>query len=1181
MATTCPACSAQIEPTDRFCWSCGTAVASRCTSCESPLRGGADFCASCGTPVRTTTRPVEHRLVTALYVDLVGSTALGEQLDPEHLAAVIGALHEAVRTEVTERQGSVGAFIGDGVLGVFGLPAAHEDDPERAIRAAQAILRRFAEVDAILGRRFDVTLEARIGINTGDLLAPTSDDPDLGTIAGDVLNVAARLQEIAGPGNIVVSERTARSAHSFRFDDLGVIDVRGRARPVHAFRVSGKAEDRRFALVGPFLGREEAIGALRATFTKLVAEGKPAHVAVIGDPGVGKSRLVREFVDWAGGVDASLTTVTGRCLPYGEDVVYRPLTEILTEITGITADSDPAAARARLEAILTAPPAEGDEEDAIAVLLRMAGVGREGDAAATTPRRTRELLRTAWSALASAVANDGPVVIVIEDVHWAGEALLDLLDHLVRRVEGPMLLITPARPEVFDRHPEWAGDGSRTRVVPVPPLQQDDARRLAGRLLADARLPVREAEAVAGRADGNPFFMEELVRQLALQGTDTGHDHTAELPATIHGVISARIDLLRPRDRRVLQAASIMGRIFWPSAVAHLTGLSDEEVSEALAHLETMQMVRANLRASKSGEADFLFQHSLIGETAYGRLSRTDLARLHGALAEWLERGGAADRPEIAERLAFHTARAHAAAEATEGFDSAEVGRLRALAVDRLLSAAARSRERAAFGRSLELARHALEIAGGPAEAWRAHEQIGLTHLADSEGDAAWEAFTTALDTHRRLDQPDPAVVARLAATAVESPLRWTGTVRQKPALADVQRVVGIGLEHAGTEDSETLALLLVGIAFMPLASLGDAEDTEISFDEARSAAVRARDIARRLGLPHAESAALDALMNLALATGRIQQAAAFVNERLEIVDRIADPREVGDTYAMAASLSFDLGDYEEARERADKGLARTTDDSPTVALRTLSWAAQARVQTGEWDGVAAAAKKAHELLDLERRTLPPLLVSRLFAAAAMTAEFQGKRKEADRLLRMLREGWVSSDLAQFDPHPHARWCKYVGPILIRRGEYDEVERMLQVAGPSGLRREGERLAVLCDLVAATGAWDRVDAVVAEARASGNAYGLLPLAAFAERLEGLASLATGDERGGKALLVSARDRFLAMGDRWEAARTALDLAEAQGGSDELWVGELMRRIGAVDEIARAERWLRVPEVSGT
>ena len=809
----CPACGAEVAPGDKFCRSCGLALAAGCRVCGAPLLPGAEFCPECGTPVHgLTIRPIEHRLVTALYVDLVGSTALAERLDPENLAAVVGALHTAVRLEVERREGSVGAFMGDGVLGVFGLPSAHEDDPERALRAAQAILRRFEAVNRDIGSRLDVVIAARIGVNTGDLLAPTAGGFDLGTLAGDVLNVAARLQEVASPNQVVVSERTARSTPSFRFDDLGVVDVRGRARPLHVFRLVGVGERRSLIVRGPFLGREDAFGSLRTTFNAVLAEGKPAHVVVVGDPGVGKSRLVREFVDWASGVDPSLTTLTGRCLPYGEDVVYRPLAEILTELTGITATTDPAVARTRLEQVL--PPGATDDEATTDALLAMIGLGTSP---APSPRRTRELLREAWRNLLSRLTDDGPVVVVIEDVHWAGDALFDVLDHAVRRVEGPLLLLTPARPEVFDRRPAWRTEGTRTRTVIVSPLDPDQARRLAGRLLADARLSIDESAAIAGRADGNPFFMEELVRQLALRRTDSGHDDQSELPATIQGVISARIDLLRPRERRVLQAASIMGRIFWPSAVADLTGLGDDEVETALSRLESLHMVRRNLRSSLQGETEYLFQHSLISETAYGRLARSDLARMHGALAEWLERRDSTERREGAERLAFHTAKAHAAAEAIEGFADDEVARMRRLAVDRLLVAAMRARERAAFGRAIEIAREALAIAAGPAEAWRAHEQLGLTHMAEYDGDAAWTELTTAVDQHLKSGAVDDAVVARLAAAAVASPLRWTGTMRQLPEFGDLMRVLRLGLDHAGTADSEALASLLTAIALPPV----------------------------------------------------------------------------------------------------------------------------------------------------------------------------------------------------------------------------------------------------------------------------------------------------------------------------------------------------------------------------
>ncbi|MBI5157597.1 MAG: AAA family ATPase [Acidimicrobiia bacterium] len=1166
----CPVCGAEVAPTDKFCRSCGAPLAAGCRACGAALQPGTGFCGECGTPVGgAAARPIEHRLVTALYVDLVGSTALAERLDPENLAAVIGALHSAVRLEVERREGSVGAFIGDGVLGVFGLPSAHEDDPERALRAAQAILRRFEVVNRDIGSRLDVTIAARIGVNTGDLLAPTAGGLDLGTLAGDVLNVAARLQEVASPNQVVVSERTARSAPSFRFDDLGVVDVRGRARPLHVFRLAGVGERRSLIVRGPFLGREDAFGSLRSAFHKVVAEGRPAHIVVVGDPGVGKSRLVREFVDWASGVDASLTVLTGRCLPYGEDVVYRPLAEILTELTGITPTTDATTARTRMEQVL--PPGSGDDHTAtIDALLGMIGLGV---GPTPTPRRTRELLREAWRMLLSRLTDDGPVLVVVEDVHWAGDALFDVIDHAVRRVEGPLLLMTPARPEVFDRRPAWRAEGSRTRAVVVTPLDPDQAKRLAGRLLADARLPIEESAAVAGRADGNPFFMEELVRQLSLRRTDSGHDDHPELPATIQGVISARIDLLRPRERRVLQAASIMGRIFWPSAVAELTGLGDDEIETALGRLESLHMVRRNLRSSLQGEAEYLFQHSLISETAYGRLARADLARMHGALASWLERRQPTELREGAERLAYHTAKAHAAAEAIEGFADDEVARLRRLAVDRLLAAAMHARERAAFGRAIEIARDALAIAAGPAEAWRAHEQLGLTYMAEYDGDAAWAELSTAVDQHLKSGMVDPAVVARLAAAAVAAPLRWTGTMHLLPDFTDLMRILRIGLDHAGTADSEALASLLTAISFLPFSAFARDGDPGVTRDEARSAGLRAREMAKRLDLPHAESAALDALMSHALNTGQIQQAAAIVDERLELAEAVSDPWEVGDTYAMAAWLSYDLGEYALARDRARKGFARTVDDAPGVALHTLSWAAVAGVQLGEWDDVAAALKTAHGLLDAERQARPPIYAAPLYAAAAMVAEYRDRSAEADRLLAILAETWAHSDLMNVTAHPHAPWCKQTGPIYLRRGQLDVVEQLTAPGDSTRIGHHGDRLGLLCELIAAQSAWDRVDGVVAETRITGQAYGMQALAAHADRLEGRASLAAGDVRGGRTLLAAAQERFTALGDQWEAARTTLDLARAGGDPGLAAVAAWFTGLGAVDEADVAQRLL--------
>ncbi len=1175
----CPKCRAHVAPDDRFCSNCGSLLDHRCSACGTKVEENAEFCGSCGRPVGQPTATLEHRLVTALYVDLVGSTGLAEALDSENLATVIGAVHDAVRRELAERDGSVGAFVGDGVLGVFGLPAAHEDDPERALRTAGAILSRIDDLSNTIGKRFGVDLQVRVGVNTGDLLAPVRDEPDLGTLAGDVLNVAARLQELARPGAVVVAERTARSAPQFRFDDLGLREVRGRARPIHAFEVVGESAVAVQTVRAPFHGRTVERRLLQKTYQRVVAEGRPHLVTVVGNPGIGKSRLVRDFIDRTARSDPALTTLSGRCLPYGEDITYRPLAEVLGQLTGVTPTSDPDKATDTVRALVAQHVPDEDPAIAADALLRMIGLEVPPSQSPPTPRRFRELLRTTWRSLVSGLAANGPVILLVEDIHWAGDTLLDLLEHVVRRGEGPILVVAPARPELIERNPGWGRSKGSSTIMALDPIEPPEAARLAAHLLADAGLPVSETDRIAARADGNPFFIEELVREMSLRHADRDHDTAEhELPATIQGVVSARIDLLSRDDRRVLQAASVMGRIFRASAIEAIIGIADDELRLALDRLEGLQLVRVNLRSTTPNETEYIFQHVLIRETAYARLSRPDLARMHSAIADWLE-SRAGQHPEPAERLAFHTYRAHEAAVATSDYPATEVGRLRALAVERLLDSAARSRRRAAFGRSHELANAAIAIAEGAAEHARAQEQLGLAFLAEYDGDAAWTALRTSVDLHLKSEDPDSTAIARIAASAIETPMRWQGTMRNLPPMEDVLQYIDVGIEHAGADDSESLASLLIGLAFTPITpGPQGAEARElIGVDEGRAAGQRALEMAQRLELPHVESAALDVLQNHALWGGRIQEAAEINEDRLHLVEAVNDPWEVGDTHAMAAWLSFDLGDYTLARDRALHGYKRTIDDAPSVALHTLSWATLARVQTGEWDAVAQALTMAHELLDSGLRDRPPLYASPLYAAAALVAEFRGKREEADRLLGILTDVWSSSDWASRGGHPHARWTKHTGPIYIRRGDLETAALLVESDDAQRIGREADRLGVKCELIAARQAWAEADGTVEEARATAAAYGLAAVHAHADRLEGRASVSAGEVRGGLALLTAARERFGALGDHWEAGRTGLHIAAAGGSADLDRLIEFFDDLGAVDESQRA-RNLQDPAV---
>jgi hypothetical protein len=366
---------------------------------------------------------------------------------------------------------------------------------------------------------------------------------------------------------------------------------------------------------------------------------------------------------------------------------------------------------------------------------------------------------------------------------------------------------------------------------------------------------------------------------------------------------------------------------------------------------------------------------------------------------------------------------------------------------------------------------------------------------------------------------------------------------------------------------------LLTGLAFAPTTPgpQGAAAREVIGIDEGKAAGIRAREMAQRLGLAHVESAALDALQTHALWSGRVQEAADITSERLEIVASVDDPWEVGDTYAMAAWLAYDFGRYSLGRDRALHGYNRTVDAAPSVALHNLSWAMLAQVQTGEWDAVAAGLDTALTLLDPDRHSEPPAYAAPLFAAAAMVAEFRGDAAEADRLLEILARVWKASDLSGRGGQPLARWARHTGAIFLHRAELDTVEELVESHDAEPIGRESDRLAITCDLVSARRDWEAADTVIDETRAVAAAYGLAILTAHADRLEGRASIAAKDTRGGLALLTAARERFESHGDHWEAARTGIDIARSGGPIDLDYLTRFLTGTGAVEETAAVEQ----------
>ena len=475
-------------------------------------RRGAAFCPACGADVGAPPAPEMRKLATMLFADVVESTARVGTLDPEEARALMGDFFEAMAAEIAAEGGVVEKYVGDAIMAVFGVPAAHEDDPARAVRAARRMLARLALWNA--DREPAPPLDIRIGIDTGEVLAAGTPGQHL-LVTGEAVSVAARLQQAAEPGAILIGARTARSVESmFELRALKPFPIKGRAEPVTAWIVDeelaqGDARRAR-VLPSPLVGRKRQLELLITTFDGIRGERMPHLVTVVGDAGVGKSRLQREF---AARVEADAKVVVGRCLPYGDGVTLWPLAEILEGEAGVRDNDPPDGVLDKIRVLVEAamPPALApDHARAAAALASTLGHSEPG----VDPHENYRALITAWRALLTGLASERPLVVVIEDLHWADQLMLDVLDDLAEHVEGAVLLLCTARPDLFRTRPEWGGARRRFSSLPLDPLSTDESARLVTLLLDAEELPGGLKARILSCAEGNPFYLEEIVRGL-------------------------------------------------------------------------------------------------------------------------------------------------------------------------------------------------------------------------------------------------------------------------------------------------------------------------------------------------------------------------------------------------------------------------------------------------------------------------------------------------------------------------------------------------------------------------------------------------------------------------------------------------------------------------------------------
>jgi class 3 adenylate cyclase/tetratricopeptide (TPR) repeat protein len=615
----------------------------------------------------------ERKVVSVLFCDLVGFTAASEHADPEDVDRMLSAYAAMARALLESHGGVMEKFIGDAAVGVFGVPAAHEDDPERAVRAGLRIVEESEWLRGVGG----APLRLRVGINTGEALvrlgiAAASGE---GFLRGDAINTASRIQSVAPEMGVAVGLTTYEATTQvFDYEELEPAMLKGKSEPVRVFRA--KAARARFGTDltrthdSPFVGREIDLALLKGIFDKTAASESVQLVTVVGEPGLGKSRLLAELFAYIDSRPELITWRQGRCLPYGEGITFWALGEILKGHTGILESDPPDVAQMKLDAVLP----EGEEREWFRQrLLPLLGIEASSQA-------ERQELFTAWRRFLEGLAEERPTVLVFEDLHWADEALLAFLEQLADLAEAvPLLLVGTARPELYDRHPGYAAGLRNTTTINLAPLSQAETARLVSELLDATVLPAELQQPILERSEGNPLYAEEFVRLLkdrdlvVRKGASWELREGAEVPfpESVQALIAARLDTVDPDTKSLLADAAVIGKVFWAGAVAAMGDRDPQIVSTALRDLSRKELVRPARQSSMQGEAEYSFWHILARDVVYNQLPRASRANRHVAAAAWIESKVPGRVEDLADVLAYHYATALDLAQAAGQTDQA------------------------------------------------------------------------------------------------------------------------------------------------------------------------------------------------------------------------------------------------------------------------------------------------------------------------------------------------------------------------------------------------------------------------------------------------------------------------------------------------------------------------------
>src|SRR6267143_3273758 len=762
----------------------------------------------------------ERRVVTILFADVAGSTALGDALDPEDVRVLLRRYYDVAREVVTEYGGILEKFIGDAVVAVFGFPHTHDDDPQRALAAALT-LRDRVRADPALGARLPI----RLGINTGEVVGSregaTGDFP----LTGDAVNVAARLQQAAETWGILCGERTVGSIRTgFTFGPVIAIEARGKSQPIRALPLLGREAHTPVARRTPLIGRDRDLQQLELAARRALEEQRPFLVSVIAPAGVGKTRLLEEFLERLPGIEPRATVAIAQCLPYGQRLTYWPLRGVLYRLIGVAEDATAPTVRQAIRDWLQGSGLEAMDRE-VELLAATVGAGE-------TEVSDRSALLAAWRTFFEIAARRAPLVLVFEDLHWSSDSLLDLFEFVMQpRGDLPLLMIALTRPELLDRRPGWGGGRRNYVSISLEPLNDRETAQLIDQLLEGCSPEL--VDRIVRRAEGNPFFAGELIRSVAERGG------TDQLPDTVQATVLARLDQLAPEERRVIQLGSVFGRAFRPPGLLALEPklTSVEEVIERLVDKDLLR---------PTGTDIFAFRHILIREVAYQTLTRAERGRLHAAAAAWLA-GIAGEREDsLAELIAFHYREAASIATAQRPNDSQTVeGRKEAM--EWLIRA---TEVAAAATATIEGSRHlrgAIEFAE-PARLPDLYQRLG--EIGESS-DVAVPAYLTALRLCREQGRP-PEQELQVMTGLLSIYTRSQGSVADRLSFDAMREFREDAAKVAArVKDERLLARYMAADSFYPFWMVGGSiPPSADDLAAARASAEKAVTIARRLDDP-------------------------------------------------------------------------------------------------------------------------------------------------------------------------------------------------------------------------------------------------------------------------------------------------------------------------------------------